>query len=181
MKEFKLFIFSLAILAISSCSKTESPTTGGGNNNGGGTTTPTYYITCKVNGVLTDFKSMNLVKDDPNNAQEIFLIGAKGEKEFPTITFALKYKAPGWVDGLTYQLDENDFVNTCEYKNQGLFIFKSTATPASASSGLNIKFDKFSLAKDQFVSGTFSGTLQLEENVTSVLITEGKFKVQFLN
>lgn len=180
MKKVNLFIFALALLAISSCSKTESPTTGGNNNNGGGTT-PTYFFTCKVNGVFTDFKAMSLAKDDTNNIQEIFLVGSKSYAELPSLLFSLKYKAPGWVDGLAYDLDENDFSNSCEYKNQALLIFKSTATPASASSGLKIKFDKIILPKDQYVSGTFSGSLQLEENVTSVIITEGKFKVQFIN
>jgi hypothetical protein len=46
---------------------------------------------------------------------------------------------------------------------------------------LRIKFDKITLAKGQFAIGTFSGTLQLEENVTTVVITEGKFKVKFSN
>jgi hypothetical protein len=58
---------------------------------------------------------------------------------------------------------------------------QSKATPASANSGLRIKFDKITLAKGQFAVGTFSGTLQLEENVTTVVITEGKFKVKFSN
>jgi hypothetical protein len=97
------------------------------------------------------------------------------------LLFTLNYKAPGWVDGLSYALDENDFVNFAEYKTPSELVFKSKATPASANSGLRIRFDKITLAKGQFAIGTFSGTLQLEENVTTVVITEGKFKVKFSN
>lgn len=179
MKILKTFSIAFMLFWLAGCSKSDTPTTTDTNN--GGTNTPTYYFTCKVNGVYTDFKAMTLIKDDPNNIQQMFLVGQKSNTELPSLTFTLNYKAPGWVDGLTYVLDEKDLNNFVEYKNTALLIFKSKATPASATSGLTVKFDKIILPKDQYVSGTFSGTLQLEENVTSVSITEGKFKVQVLN
>lgn len=182
MKKIKTIILGLTLVWFAGCSKTESPTTSGNNNNnGGGNNTPTYYFNCKVNGVYTEFAAMTLAKDDASNPKQIFLVGQKSNTELPSITFTLNYKAPGWVDGLTYNLNDQDFTNFVEYKDPGLHLFKSTATPGSATSGLVLKFDKIVLPKDQYASGTFSGSLQLEENITSIIITEGKFKVQFLN
>jgi hypothetical protein len=182
MNKLKLLLFAVTLVGFFGCSKTESPTTNTNNNNNGGTTTPTYYFTCKVNGIPTDFKAMTLVKDYPDKPQQMFLVGAKSNAELvPSLTFTLNYKSPGWVDGLTYTLDEKELVSFVEFKNANQLIFKSIATPASTSTSMVLKFDKIILPKDQYASGTFSGSLQLEENVTSVIITEGKFKVQFLN
>ncbi|OYU94853.1 MAG: hypothetical protein CFE21_14285 [Bacteroidetes bacterium B1(2017)] len=181
MKKIKLAILAFAFLGLAGCSKTESPTTSGSNTNTGGNTTPTYYFTCKVNGVATDFKAMTLIKDVADNPQMLFLVGQKSATELPSLTFTLNFKGSGWVDGLTYVLDEKDFDNFVEYKNVAQLLFKSKATPASANTGLTVVFDKIILPKDQYASGTFHGTLQLEENTTTVQITEGKFKVQFLN
>jgi hypothetical protein len=181
MKNIQTLIIAFAFMGLSACSKSDSTVdTGSNNNNGGGNTTPTFYFNCKVNGIATDFKAMTLVKDNPDNPQQLFLVGALSNTELPSLTFTLNNKG-GWTDGLSYTLDENDFVNTVEYKNAAKLLFKSTATPASATSGLRIKFDTIKLPKGEYASGTFSGTLQLEENTTSVNITEGKFKVEFLN
>lgn len=181
MRKIHFILLAFAFTFLSSCSKTETTNTGGTNNNGGGNNTPTYYFTCKVNGSLVDFGAMSLVVDDTLSPKMMFLIGQKTNTQLPSITFTLNYKAPGWVDGLTYVMDEHDLDNFVEYKNVALLIFKSKATPASATTGLTLKFDKIIMGRGQYASGTFSGTLQLEENTTSVAITEGKFKVQFLN
>lgn len=186
MKLMKLTIFMFALAFVAGCSKTSSPAPEGSNNGtggggGGGNTTPTYFFTCKVNGVATTFAAMTLIKDNPADPQQIFLVGAKSNTELPQLTFTLNKTSAGWVDGLTYVMDEKDLTNLAEYQSPTKLLFKSTATPASASSGLTLHFDKIVLPKDQYASGTFSGTLQLEENITSVAITEGKFKVQFMN
>ncbi len=181
MRKINFILLAFAFIVLSSCSKTETSTNNGTNNNGGGGSTPTYYFTCKVNGTPLDFGAMTLVIDDTLNPKMMFLVGQKSNTQLPSLTFTLNYKAPGWVDGLTYVMDEHDFDNFVEYKNVGLLIFKSKATPASVTTGLTLKFDKILFGKGQYASGTFSGTLQLEENTTSVAITEGKFKVQFLN
>lgn len=185
MNKLALFFFGMVLLFALACSKTNSNppvnNPNDSNNTGGGGTTPTEYFTFKVNGVQQDFKAMTLVKDYPDDIKQFYLVGQKNDLQLPNLLFTLNYKAPGWVDGLSYVLDDNDFVNFAEYKIPSELVFKSKATPASANSGLRIKFDKISLAKGQFAIGTFSGTMQLEENVTTVVITEGKFKVKFSN
>ena len=72
-------------------------------------------------------------------------------------------------------------MNFAEYKTPAELVFKSKSAPASPTTGLRIKFDKIILPMGQYASGTFSGTLQLEESLNTVVITEGKFKCQFLN
>ncbi len=181
MRKINFILLAFAFVVLSSCSKTDTNTGNGSNNNGGGGTAPAYFFTCKVNGTLTDFTAMTLVIDDTLNPKMMFLIGQKSNTQLPSLTFTLNYKAPGWIDGLSYILDEHDLTNFVEYKSPTLLLFKSTATPASATTGLTIKFDKILFGKGNYASGTFSGTLQLEENTTAVAITEGKFKVQFLN
>jgi hypothetical protein len=186
MKEVKIFLLAFALLFVGSCTKSdgvEKDTNGNNNNNGGGgTNTPSYYFTCKVNGVLTDFKAMTLIKDDPSNIKQFYLIGQKNDTELPSITYTLNFKGSGWVNGLTYVLDEYDLKNLAEFKTPNQSLFKSTATPASATSGMRLVFDKIDMTgSEPFASGTFSGTLQLEENMSTVVITEGKFKVKFLN
>jgi|694.fasta_scaffold110505_3 hypothetical protein len=183
MNKLTLFFLGMVLMIALSCSKTNNnpPANDPNNPGGGGGTTPTEYFTFKVNGVQQDFKAMTLVKDNPDDIKQFYLVGQKSDLQLPNLLFTLNYKAPGWVDGLSYALDENDFVNFAEYKTPSELVFKSKATPASANSGLRIRFDKITLAKGQFAIGTFSGTLQLEENVTTVVITEGKFKVKFSN
>jgi hypothetical protein len=188
MNKIAITFFGLVLLFASACSKTETnptanenDTTQTGGGGGGGGTNPTYYFTFKANGVLQDFKAMTLIKDDPNNIKQFYLVGQKSEKDLPNLLFTLNYKSPGWVDGLSYVLDENDFVNFAEYKTPAELVFKSKAAPASPNTGLRIKFDKIVLAAGEYASGTFSGTLQLEENLNTVVITEGKFKCKFLN
>ncbi|MDZ4668422.1 MAG: hypothetical protein SGJ00_11130 [bacterium] len=176
--------FSL-LLAVG-CTKTETKSNDSSGNNstipGGGASTPSYFFTCKVNGIPTDFKAMTLIKDDPSNIQQFYLIGQKSAADFPSITFTLNKKNPGWVNGLKYVMDEYDLSNLTEYKAPNLTLFKSTATPSSPTSGLRLNFDIIDLgAKEPYAAGTFSGTLQLEENTNTVVITEGKFKVLFLN
>ncbi|MBP7510700.1 MAG: hypothetical protein KA981_02150 [Bacteroidia bacterium] len=188
MKQVKLIIFGFALLFFASCTKTDTleKAPGGNTNNpsggGGGTNNPTYFFTCKVNGVFTDFQAMTLIKDDPSNIKQFYLIGQRTDKELPSLTYTLNFKGPGWVDGLSYALDEHDLVNLAEFKAPNLNLFKSTATPSSATSGMKLMFDKIVMTGSApYASGTFSGTLQLEENMNTVVITEGKFKVQFLN
>lgn len=185
MKKILSVLVGSIMMLTFSCSKSTNNPTGNNNNNqtggGGGGTTPTYYFTFKANGVQQDFKAMTLIKDDPNNIKQLYLVGQKNDKELPNLLFTLNYKAPGWVDGLSYVLDENDFVNFAEYKTPAELVFKSKSAPASPTTGLRIKFDKIVLPMGQYASGTFSGTLQLEESLNTVVITEGKFKCQFLN
>jgi hypothetical protein len=187
MKEVKFVLIAFAMLFVLSCSKTDTQTndnSGNPNNpgGGGGGSTPTYFFSCKVNGVFTDFTAMTLIKDDPSNIKQFYLIGQKTAKDFPSITFTLNKKNPGWVNGLSYVMDEYDLSNLTEFKAPDLTLFKSTATPASPTSGLRLHFDVIDFnAKEPYAAGNFSGTLQLEENTNTVVITEGKFKVQFLN
>lgn len=179
MRLIKLFLFVASMAGLFGCSKPTSSDPD--NNNNPGPSAPVYYFNCKVNGVFTEFAAQTLIKDYPDDPKQIFLVGQKNNTDLPSLTFTLNKTGTGWKDGLTYVLDEKDLVSFVEYKNVAKLIFKSTATPASVSSGLTLHFDKIVLPKDQYASGTFSGTLQLEENITSVVITEGKFKVQFLN
>lgn len=188
MKNITLSLIALVLLLASACSKTETnpsnstnDTTNTGGGGGGGGTNPTYYFTCKVNGVSQDFKAMTLIKDDPSNIKQFYLVGQKSDTELPNLLFTLNFKSPGWVDGLSYTLDENDFVNFAEYKTPSELVFKSKATPASATTGLRITFSKIVLPMGEYAMGTFSGTLQLEENLNTVVITEGKFKCKFMN
>lgn len=189
MKFIQTGLIGLVLLFASACSKTDSTPTGGNNpgdttntgGGGGGGTTPTYYFSCKVNGVLQDFKAMTLIKDNPDDIKQVYLVGQKSDTELPNLLFTLNFKSPGWVDGLSYTLDENDFVNFAEYKTPTELVFKSKATPASANTGLRITFSKMILPMGQYAMGTFSGTLQLEENLNTVVITEGKFKCKFMN
>jgi hypothetical protein len=186
MKKLSHVLVALLVMFSWSCSKTNNDPTGNPNNNptgggGGGGTNPTYYFTFKANGIQQDFKAMTLIKDDPNNIKQLYLVGQKTDKDLPNLLFTLNYKSPGWVDGLSYVLDENDFVNFAEYKTPAELVFKSKAAPASPTTGLRITFDKIILPMGQYASGTFSGTLQLEESLNTVVITEGKFKCQFLN
>jgi hypothetical protein len=65
MKEVKIFLLAFALLFVGSCTKSdgvEKDTNGNNNNNGGGgTNTPSYYFTCKVNGVLIQVISSNFI------------------------------------------------------------------------------------------------------------------------
>ncbi|MBC7382007.1 MAG: hypothetical protein H7296_03320 [Bacteroidia bacterium] len=169
----------VVMFSFATCKKDSTPAV---NN----TTNPvvpsvTYYFSCKINGVFKDFKNQTLIKDNPANVQEIFLVaGVTSGNTPPIFNFDLNKKGL-WEAGLSYKLDDNDLANFATYKDENLDEFKSTAISSSNNGGLTISFTSFNLTKDSAVSGTFSGSLQLEQTVKTVVITEGKFKVKFQN
>lgn len=173
---FSLFVISIALTG---CKKDEttSSNNGGGNNN---PTTPTYYFSFKANGQLMEYSNFSAAKDDTLNPSFLFISAAKAlspDKNFFGIT--LMKPAAGWGDGTIFVLDESQLISKVEYKDDGGFIFKSTAAPAG--DGLTINFSKLAINSGGVIEGTFSGKLKLEENETRVQITEGKFKIKQMN
>jgi hypothetical protein len=183
----KKLLFLTAIIAftlISSCSKDDNSSNNNNNNNNNDTTkvpTVNYFLKCKVNGVLQNFKAINLAKDDITNPNYIILVAYANEGSAlpPNLTITMGSKSPGWVKGLTYTLNENDQTSTAEFKDKDGFLYKSLNTPGN--SGLNITFTEFDVNKGGKVGGIFSGSLQLEENTNTVQITEGTFLIKMLN
>ncbi len=177
-----IFLVFFCLLLISSCKKGSSPTSGGGgNNNPPPPPGEQFYFTFKADGIAKNFKGLNVAKDDTMNFQTMYLIATLSPSTLnPIFTFTLQNQG-SWVNGISYKLDNSDRASHCEYQNESLFIFKSSASSATPTEGLTITFDKLNPAKFGIVTGTFSGNLQLEENTNTVDITEGKFRMQFLN
>lgn len=169
-------VFIVMLFAFSNCKKTDTTTT----TTTPGTTTNPYYFSCKVNGVFTDFKNMTLVKNDTINPQIIFLVGGVSAQNTPPILNFTLNKKSAWIAGLSYKLDYNDNDNFAIYKNLNLDEFKSTAI-AATQGGVTISFSALNIAKNGVATGTFAGSLQLEQSIDKVVITEGKFNVKFMN
>jgi len=180
MKKLFFLVSIVAFMLSSSCSKDEN-TNNNNNNNKIDTPAVTYFFKCKVNGVSQSFKAINLAKDDTISPNYV-VIGAyenAGSTLPPQFTIILTGKAPGWVKGLSYTLNEIEQASTAEFKDRDGFTYKSLNTPANG--GLTITFTEFNVNKGGRVGGTFSGTLQLEENTNTVEITEGSFLSTMLN
>ncbi len=168
----------VALFSFSTCKKTD--TTDTGNNNTNNNTNPIYYFTYKVNGVAKDLKSLTCVKDDVNNFQTLFITCAPAANvnSYPNMKYTLSYKGTGFIAGLSYTMNDEDLLNFCEYTAEGgNEIFRTKATPHSNNGGLTITFS----AIDSCATGTFSGTMQLEENTNTITITDGKFRIRFNN
>lgn len=169
------------------CKKETNTTTNPKTNNpidtGGTTPTlPTYYIYAKINGQDVVLKAANFIKDDPKNPQFGYLGGFFDfPNKIPSFQFQLKRPSTGFSDGLIMVLDENDRQSFVNYTSATMNVFKSTATPASDTSGIRINFVKFPMDSGGIIEGTFSGTLQLEESDATIIIKGGKFKVPSLN
>lgn len=179
----KKILFSLLIVSslFAGCKKDESSSSnnGGGNNN---PVTPTYYFSFKANGQLMEWTNFSAAKDDTINPSFLFISAAKAlspEKNFFGIT--LMQPVSGWGDGTIYVLDETQLISKVEYKDDGGYIYKSTAAPKADGSGLTINFTKMPMNSGGVLEGTFSGILKLEENESRVQITEGKFKIKQMN
>jgi hypothetical protein len=97
----------------------------------------------------------------------------------PSMVFTFSKQPQGWVNGLTYVLDETIQTSKAEYTDVGNFVYKSLN--AVAGGGLNVVFTEFNQSKDGKITGTFSGSLQLEENTNTVTITEGQFSLKMFN
>lgn len=182
MKKLLLLVSIVSFTLMSSCSKTETPTDNNNNNGGGGgTPTTNYFFKCKVNGVEQQFKAFTLAKDDTINPNYIILVAYANQNSTqpPYFTITMAGKSPGWVKGLTYTMNENDQTSTAEFKDEGNFLYKSLNTPGNG--GLNITFTEFDVNKGGKVGGVFNGSLQLEENNNTVVITDGTFLVPMFN
>jgi hypothetical protein len=182
MKKLLLLVSIVSFTLLSSCGKTDDPPANNNNNNGGGgTPTVNYFFKCKVNGVEQSFKAFTLAKDDTISPNYLYLVAyaKEGSALPPYLTITMAGKSPGWVKGLSYTLNENDQTSTAEFKDEGDFLYKSLNTPGNG--GLNITFTEFDVNKGGKVAGIFSGTLQLEENTNTVVITEGTFLVKMFN
>jgi hypothetical protein len=181
MKKIIFILTAAALIAFSSCSKSDSSNGGSNNGGGGGTPTPTAFFKCKVNGVQVNFANFNIVKDDPNNPSMVFLSAYSTATSVapPSFVFTFTKQPQGWVNGLTYVLDETIQTSKAEYTDVGNFVYKSLN--AVAGGGLNVVFSEFNQNKDGKITGTFSGSLQLEENTNTVTITEGQFSLKMFN
>jgi hypothetical protein len=181
MKKF-IIALSLISLVFVSCKKDETGTTNNNNNNGGGTVTPTEWYSFKANGVLFEMKSFTAGKDDSISPGLLFLAGTKvfGQMK-PGISISLNRPMVGWGDGTNFLLDEREQFNWAEYTDADGFIYKSRATPKGTGNGLTVVFTKMPMSPRQTLEGTFSGILKLEEDVTTIAITEGKFKIKSVN
>ncbi len=181
-KQFRgLLILFLGLLMISACKKSDSTSSSNNNNNNNTPPAAKYYFTFKAGGVAKDFKAINALKDDPLNFQALYIAASPSTTvQVPIFNFFLQ-KIGLWNTGLTYKLSEIDKTSHCEYTSEGGFVYKTTASLNSPTTGLTITFTEFNLAKDSAIAGTFSGNLQLEENTNTIDITEGKFRIPFLN
>lgn len=172
-----LIMVLISVLTFSTCKK--SGTTDPADPNNPNPSGPAYYFTCKVNGVAKDLKSLTLIKDPVVSPQQIYMTVALNSMNTPPImAFTLNRKGTGFVSGLSYLLNDEDLNNFCTYTAEGgMNVYKSIATPHANNGGLNISFSAF----DSAATGTFSGILQLEENTNTITITDGKFRVKFMN
>jgi hypothetical protein len=178
----KLIIaLSLFSLVLFSCKKTEV-TTDNGNNNGGGTPVVTEWYSFKVNGVLYEMKSFTAGKDDSITPGLLFIAGTKvyGQMK-PGFNISVNRPMSGWGDGTNFLLDETEQFNWAEFTDEEGYIFKSRATPKGEGNGLTISFTKMPMSPRTSIEGTFSGILKLEENINTIAITEGKFKIKSVN
>jgi hypothetical protein len=188
MKKTAIIIL-ISISTILACKKSKTNIAEEKNNNTNPTDTtqtnpnlPPYYFTAKINGKEYILKATNLLKDNPSNPQELYLLGFQDfPNKIPSFQFILKKPAAGFHDGLSYLLDENDRQSFVNYTAENQSIFKSTATPAGDTTGVRLYFTKLPLDSGAVVEGRFSGILQMEESVQTVVITDGKFKVPVLN
>ncbi len=187
MKKVLLITLVLGIFSVACKKETNTATNPNGNNNpvdtgGNPTNLPPYYIYAKINGQDVVLKAANFIKDDPSNPQFGYLGGFFDfPNKIPSFQFQLKRPSTGFADGLTMVLDENDRQSFVNYTSATLNIFKSTATPASDTSGIRITFTKFPSDSGGIIEGVFSGTLQLEESEATIIVKGGKFKVPSLN
>jgi hypothetical protein len=181
MKKIIFILTAVALTAFSSCSKSDSSDGDSNNGGGGGTPKPTTFFKCKVNGVQVNFANFNIVKDDPSNPSMVFLSAYSTATSVapPSMVFTFSKQPQGWVNGLTYVLDETIQTSKAEYTDVGNFVYKSLN--AVAGGGLNVVFTEFNQSKDGKITGTFSGSLQLEENTNTVTITEGQFSLKMFN
>ncbi len=173
-----LIVVLISVLSFSTCKKSGT-TDPADPNNPNPNTGLGYYFTCKVNGVAKDLKSLTLIKDPVVSPQQLYMTVALNSMNTPPIMqFTLNRKGTGFVAGLNYLLNDEDLNNFCTYTAEGgMNVYKSIATPHANNGGLSLNFTAF----DSTATGTFSGTLQLEENTNTVTITEGKFRIKFMN
>jgi hypothetical protein len=183
MKKF-IIALSLISLVLVSCKKDETGTSNNNNNNnnGGGTPTATEWYSFKANGVLYEMKSFTAGKDDSITPGLLFIAGTKvfGQQK-PAMSISLNRPIVGWGDGTNFLLDETEQFNWAEFTDAEGFIYKSRATPKGAGNGLTLVFTKMPMSPRQTIEGTFSGILKLEEDITTIAITDGKFKIKSVN
>lgn len=172
MKNLKQHVL-LAAFAVSflftSCSKDEATTTNPTPS------TPTYYLNCKIDGVLTEFAKVQVGRATVNS-EETFLIKAnKTTTGADTATqFIMTLQSPfiGWADGLNLAIDKSEFVGSVNYLTKAGMVYNTQNLTGSQK--VNVFLSKVSYKKDGIIKGTFSGTLNNSAK-TSVIITEGTF------
>ncbi|MFY8019705.1 MAG: hypothetical protein ACOVP1_00855 [Bacteroidia bacterium] len=176
-----ILALGLFTLIMVSCKKEETTTTNN-NNTGGGTNTATEWYSFKANGVLFEMKSFTAGKDDSITPGLLFLAGTKvfGQTK-PGFNISINRPSMGWGDGTNFLLDETEQFNWAEFTDAEGYIYKSRATPKGAGNGLTLTFTKMPMNPRGTLEGTFSGILKLEENVNTIEITEGKFKITSVN
>lgn len=165
----------LAAIAVTflftSCSKDDSTST----TTTPTPSTPTYYLNCKIDGVLTEFAKVQVGRATVNN-EETFLIKAnKTNTGADTATqFIMTLQSPniGWSEGLNLYIDKTEYVGSVNYITTAGMVYNTINLTGSQK--VSVFLSKVSYKKDGIIKGSFSGTLNNSAK-TSVIITEGTF------
>lgn len=179
MKKLLLIVTVLSLGFLSSCSKDDSDDSGSNNGGNTGPVTPTQFFKCKINGVMQEFKSYVITKDDTNFTNYIVVIAFKDLNVKPAFVITLTRKPQGWVSGIKYVMNELEQESYTEFEDGNGFTFKSKNTPANTS--FDVTLSEVNMSTNGMIKGAFSGTLQLEENTNQVLISEGSFNIKASN
>lgn len=164
-----LAAFAVTFL-FTSCSKDDSTSTTTPTPS-----TPTYYLNCKIDGVLTEFAKVQVGRATVNS-EETFLIKAnKTTTGADTATqFIMTLQSPniGWSEGLNLYIDKTEYVGSVNYITTAGMVYNTINLTGSQK--VSVFLSKVSYKKDGIIKGSFSGTLNNSAK-TSVIITEGTF------
>lgn len=166
-----LALFAVTLLFVS-CSKDESSTA---------TILPSYFLKCKIDGVLTEFAKVQVSRATINNVETIIIKGNKTTTGADTATqliITLKKQVAGWTEGLNYWIDGIEEFGTINYLPASGLVFNTKNLTGTKK--VTVLLAKVSYKKDGVITGTFYGSI-INSAKTSVEITEGSFNCLILN
>ena len=174
---FLAFVLVL-MLALTSCGKNEmdmnTPTT---------TTTGTtpqaseYYFSYKANGVAVTETEVTALRGSTASPRTLTITGSGKAGTGPKLKYYAAESVVGFVPGLTTESSSGSTgYHEIEYTNSDGLVHKTTL----AKEKMTMFFTELSYTSGGVVKATFEGTIKAA-NGSTVLITEGKFRVKISN
>jgi hypothetical protein len=170
MKKVKMNLllaaFAVTLLFVS-CSKEESSTNT--------TTIPSYFLSCKISGVSTQFAKVQVSRATINNA-ETFTIKANkttsGADTATVVIITLKKQVAGWTEGMNYWIDGVEEFGSFNYITTAGMVYNTKNL--SGAKKMSVTLSKVSYKKDGVITGTFAGST-INANKQFIEISEGSF------